>query len=418
MKNMVVCGLMVMALFGGICAGGVSAYAVGRLSDGTYTVSVSNDMPMGKNNISDTAVLEIQNGIYYLSLTFNAAKLADIRLEIGGKTVGNQFLEENGDAATYCYTLSEQSIASPLPFVADVVPMGQSGLNSAINVTVDLSSAEKTGDTAENRGERPAEFVPTLSTNAGGEYVQETGTTFTIPPAAAELGGENCEVTVSAYYVSGEELEPVYPENDRLYLEKAGEYRIVYRASSPLYKTSEGKDTYSEYTVKVFSGAGVSPLAKFEDVNDILPEGATLQASRITTGTLYDTAAERIKTVSDRYEVFDVNLYDSVGNAVELTDTVRIGVLKNPEYAGEEIEVYYLSGGGMLGKLSCTELNGYAEFETDRLGTFIVCIPGVAFAMPMWGYAVILGGCTLAVAAVITVSVILVRRRKKAKRAT
>ena len=103
---------------------------------------------------------------------------------------------------------------------------------------------------------------------------------------------------------------------------------------------------------------------------------------------------------------------------MELTDTVRIGVLKNPEYAGEEIEVYYLSGGGMLGKLSCTELNGYAEFETDRLGTFIVCIPGVAFAMPMWGYAVILGGCTLAVAAVITVSVILVRRRKKAKRAT
>ena len=24
-------------------------------------------------------------------------------------------------------------------------------------------------------------------------------------------------------------------------------------------------------------------------------------------------------------------------------------------------------------------------FETDRLGTFIVCIPGVAFVMPMWG---------------------------------
>lgn len=38
---------------------GDTAYAAAEnLTDGTYTVSVSNDMPMGKDNISDTAVLE------------------------------------------------------------------------------------------------------------------------------------------------------------------------------------------------------------------------------------------------------------------------------------------------------------------------------------------------------------------------
>lgn len=143
-----------------------------------------------------------------------------------------------------------------------------------------------------------------------------------------------------------------------------------------------------------------------------------MQASRITTGTLYNTAAERMKTVSDQYEVFDVNFYHADGKAVELSDTVRIGVLENSEYVGEEIEVYYLSESGMLGKLTCRELDGYVEFETDRLGTFIVCIPGVAFVMPMWGYAVILVACVLVVAAAITVTVILVRRKKKAKKAT
>ena len=56
------------------------------LSGGTYAVSVSNDMPMGKNNISDLAVLEAWGGNYYLSLAFNTVKLSDIRLEIGGKT--------------------------------------------------------------------------------------------------------------------------------------------------------------------------------------------------------------------------------------------------------------------------------------------------------------------------------------------
>ncbi len=417
MKKAIVCGLIgIMAMFGCIFARDASAYAVGGLSDGTYMVSVSNDMPMGKNNISDTALLEKQNGVYYLSLTFNVAKLDDIRLEIDDKTVGSQITEENGDTATYCYTLSESNISSPLPFVADVVPMGQSGLNSEIKVTVDLSSAEKTSDTVANRGERPAEFVPTLLTNAGGEYVLETGTTFTIPSATAVLGGESCEVTFSAYYVSGDELQSVESENNQLYLAKKGEYRIVYRANSPLYKTSAGNDTYTEYIVKVISDTGVSPLAKFEDINDILPEETTLQASRITSGTLYNTAAERMKTVSDHYEVFDVNLYDAGGNTIKLSDTVRIGISENSEYVGEEIEVYYLNESGMLGKLTCAELNGYIEFETDRLGTFIVCIPGVAFVMPMWGYAVILVACVLVVAAAVTVTVILVRRKKKAKK--
>ncbi len=393
------------------------ARAEESLIDGTYTVSVSNDMPMGKDNISDTALLEKQNGIYYLSLTFNVAKLADIRLEIDDKTVGFQSTEMNGDTATYCYTLSEMNISSPLPFVADVVPMGQDGLNREIKITVDLSSAEKTSDTVENRGERPAEFVPTLLTNAGSEYLQETGTTFTVPSATAVLGSESCNVTVSTYYVNGDELQSVVSENNRLLLERTGEYRIMYRASSPLYKTSEGNDTYTEYIVKIFSDTGVSPLAKFEDVNNILPEEITLQASRIITGARYNTAAERMKTVSDHYEVFDVNLYDAEGNAIELSDTVRIGISENFEYVGEEIEVYYLSESGMLGKLTCTELNGYVEFETDRLGTFIVCIPGVVFAMPMWGYAVILVSCVLLVTAAVTVTVILVRRKKKAKKA-
>ena len=385
---------------------------------GTYAVSVSNDMPMGKNNISDAAVLEKQNGIYYLSLTFNVTKLADIRLEIDDKTVGSQLVEENGDTATYCYTLSEESIAAPLPFVADVLPMGQSGLNREINVTVDLSSAEKTSDTIENRGERPAEFVPTLLTNAGSEYLQETGTAFTVPSATAVLGSESCNVAISTYYVNGDELQSVASENNRLSLDKKGEYRIVYRASSPLYKTSDGNDTYTEYIVKIFSGVGVSPLAKFEDINGILPEGVTLQASRIEAGALYNTAAERMKTVSDHYEVFDVNLYDAEGKAIDLSDTVRIGISESSEYVGEEIEIYYLSESGMLGKLTCTELNGYVEFETDRLGVFIVCIPGVAFVMPMWGYAVILVACVLVVAAAITVTVVLVRKRKKANKST
>ena len=53
------------------------------------------------------------------------------------------------------------------------------------------------------------------------------------------------------------------------------------------------------------------------------------------------------------------------------------------------------------------------KFDTDRTGTFIVCIPGVAFVMPMWGYAIILAVCVLVVAAAITVPIVVVKKRKK-----
>lgn len=70
---------------------------------------------------------------------------------------------------------------------------------------------------------------------------------------------------------------------------------------------------------------------------------------------------------------------------------------------------------GTLTELSADGYGRYVKFDSDKTGTFIVCIPGVAFVMPMWGYAVILIACILVVAAAITVTVVLVRRKKKSK---
>lgn len=71
---------------------------------------------------------------------------------------------------------------------------------------------------------------------------------------------------------------------------------------------------------------------------------------------------------------------------------------------------------GTLTELSADGYGRYVKFDSDKTGTFIVCIPGVAFVMPMWGYAVIIVACVLVVAAAITVTVVLVRKRKKAKK--
>ena len=84
-------------------------------------------------------------------------------------------------------------------------------------------------------------------------------------------------------------------------------------------------------------------------------------------------------------------------------------------YDRNEVVVHHMADDGTLTEIAADGYGRYVRFDTSETGTFIVCIPSVAFVMPMWGYAVILVACVLVVAAAVTVTVILVRRKKKAK---
>ena len=84
-------------------------------------------------------------------------------------------------------------------------------------------------------------------------------------------------------------------------------------------------------------------------------------------------------------------------------------------YDRNEIVVYHLSEDGELTKIGCSGYGRYVRLQTDKTGTFIICIPGVAFVMPMWGYALILVACVLVLGAGITLIIILVRKKRKRK---
>ena len=74
--------------------------------------------------------------------------------------------------------------------------------------------------------------------------------------------------------------------------------------------------------------------------------------------------------------------------------------------ASNEIVVYHLSEDGEPTKIDCSGYGRFVKLQTDKTGTFIICIPGVAFVMPMWGYVtvativvlfLIVGACSLGV---------------------
>lgn len=404
---------ILLSLFAVLTGGGLTAYAESPVSssDGTYSVPVNLDgLAMGADNFSSAATVEKSGDNYYMTFG-HSSSISNLVLESGNKQTGYTVKAEGG-WTYYTYTLSAERLSSELSFSAYINAMSR---DVSFTITLNLADGTRTGDYVDV-GERPAEYVPVIETSAGAEYEAARGTVFPIPSATATLGSENLDVSISAYYVQGGERTDVAITNNSITLENVGEYHVVYRAESGTYLTNIGNPSYIEYDVKITSSAGGSTLARVEDPNSVLPEGTSILPSRITAGTLYEQAAEKMKSIADNFEVFGVSLVGTDGTQVMPGGNITLYLQANMTYDRNEVVVYHMAEDGALTELSADGYGRYVKFDTDKTGTFIVCIPGVAFVMPMWGYAIILVVCVLVVAAAITVTVVLVRKRKKAKK--
>lgn len=407
---MLIC-LITLAVFTG---GGLTAYAESPVnsSDGVYSVPVNLDgLAMGTDNFSSSVTVEKSGENYYMTFG-HSSSVDDLVLESGNMQTGCTVRTENG-WTYYTYTMSAERLQSSLSFSAYINAMSR---DVSFTITLNLANGTRTGDYVDV-GERPAEYVPVIETSAGAEYEAARGSVFPIPSATATLGNENLDVSISAYYMQGGEQTEVPITNNSVTLENVGEYHVVYRAESATYKTNLGNNTYTEYDVAITSVAGGSTLAKFEDANGVLAEGTSLLASRITAGSsVFATAADKMASIADNFEVFGISLVQSDGTAATPSGNITLYLQADMTYDRNEVVVYHMADDGTLTEIAADGYGRYVRFDTSETGTFIVCIPGVAFVMPMWGYAVILVACVLVVAAAVTVTVILVRRKKKARK--
>ena len=400
---MLICLITVAALIGG----GLTAYAESPVSssDGTYSVPVNLDgLTMGADNFSSSATVEKSGENYYMTFG-HSSSVDDLVLESGNMQTGCTVWTENG-WTYYTYTMSAERLQSSLSFTAYIVPMS---MTVDFSITLDLSAGTRTGDYVDV-GERPAEYVPVITTTAG-DTQMEKGATYVLPQATAALGDEVCEVTTKVFY-GGEE---VALDGNRFTLENAGEYTVIYRAESSAYKTNLGNNSYSEYAFTVVSKVGATVLAKFEDESGALSSGTAIQASNVTVGTTYELATDKMKTIADNFSVMSVSYFAESGEEVTPGGNVTLYLMADMTYDRNEIVVYHLSEDGELTKIDCSGYGRYVRLQTDKTGTFIICIPGVASVMPMWGYALILVACVLVLAAGITLIIILVRKKKKRK---
>lgn len=409
-----ICGILLLT------AGAGAAYAESPVggADGRYEMSYEfgGQSGIGKQMLEKyfdkTAVVEKIGNRYYFSFTQLSSSMQDLTLNVeDGKQIGYRVTEDVKDRKTYSYTLSEQNLQKELPFTVFVSVRGET---FPFTITLNLASATRVGDVEDVATERPAEFVPVIVTSSGSEYEATKGQTFVIREATATLGEENLGVAVSAYYVRGGEKTEVALDGNKLTLDNAGEYHVVYRAESQTYTTSLGNPTYSEKDVKITSSISGDSLAKLYDNADVLPEGTMLLASRMDEdSTIYKAAADKMATIADRFQVFGVELLLADGSEAVPTGSVTIGIKADATYNRNNVEAYLLGEDGSLTRLAVSNGGSYVNVEINKGGTIILCVPGVAFHMPIWGYILILVGALAVVAGTVVAIVFAVKRRKK-----
>ena len=117
--------------------------------------------------------------------------------------------------------------------------------------------------------------------------------------------------------------------------------------------------------------------------------------------------------IADRFQVFGVELVSADGSPAEVNGTVTIGIRADFTYNRNKVAAYLLDEDGHMTKLGVSNGGSYVNVETDKSGTIILCIPGVAFHMPIWGYILILVGSVILIAGIVVAIVLIVRHRKK-----
>ena len=405
--SIAVFALILCGLFQSVSIAYAASEQVISGGDGTYTVPVNLDLKMGADNFTNPVTVEKQDGKYYMTFGFSSS-IGYLNLNLDGKEVGKTSEKKDG-WTYYTYTLSENNLKSKLSFSAYINAMSREMNFTAM---LNLSSSDKTSDTIRDLGERPAEFVPVISTKAAAEYSLKVGTVFPIPEATAKLGNEDSSVVITAVFGN----DSVDVSGGKLTLGNVGEYKIIYKATNSQYKTSLGNDSFSEYIVTVHSITGENDIVKFRDTNNVLPEKAGIIAGKVTEGSdVYEKAASAMKKIADNFEVYSAEFLNGDGEIITLSGKVELLFRADDYFDRTKAEVYYMDDNGSLTKLSASGYGRYVATETDKTGTFIVCIPGVAFHMPMWGYALILVGAVIILAGVVVTIIVVAKRRKRMK---
>ena len=103
---------------------------------------------------------------------------------------------------------------------------------------------------------------------------------------------------------------------------------------------------------------------------------------------------------------------DSDAKELSLDNAVELYIEANPDFNRNEVVIYHIDGDNMT-KLDVRGYGRYVLTTTSLTGSFVVCVEGISFHMPMWGYILIAVGALVLILSIVVLIVVLVKRKRK-----
>lgn len=377
----------------------------------TYSIGGTNQI--GSQMISKYFENEVEvfkeNDLYFLSLTLlDNQALSDLNISVS--TLKSGILEEiNGKQTTYTITLSEEDIQKDIAISGNVAKMAK---QVSFTLKADIDNLTNTNEKVSEEKEYPARFVPELQFDFNGEVETTLNSYYKLPEANATFDNQNIPVNINVASPNGNEVE--IDENNRIQVNELGTYSIDYFASTSLYKTNLGNDSFVKETINLICNSSINSMVKIVDINNILPKDYVIQCQRIESGINFDKIADLLSGKSENFEVTNISLLNSNGEDINLNDNIEFRVVTNPNYDRNKVKVYYYNEDN-LELVSSKGYGRYVSFENSKVGIYVILIEGVkeAFNLPLIITLSIIG---LVVIIALIVSVVIWILKKKHKK--
>lgn len=404
----VIISLFMIVIFSNINSKADSIIGQKSIYTTTYEIGGTNSIGagmIGKYFDSNVEVSNI-NDIYLVSITLlDNNALTNLKITPTSDDSGS-ISTISGKKTCYTVSLSYDELSKAIPISGRVDAMN---MDVSFNIKVKLDEAVKTDRVLDDSIEYPAIFVPKIEIESIGDINSTQNAICRIPSSKAYFQDEELNVEISVLNPMGAIIDVT---NDQFVLEELGNYQIIYKASTNKYKTSLGNDSYITKTINVISSSIESSIVKINDINKILPSGYIISSQRITSGLEYDRISKLLENITENYEITSVKIMDSDAKKLSLDNEVELYIEANHDFNRNEVVIYHIDGDNMT-KLDARGYGRYVLTTTSLTGSFVVCVEGISFHMPMWGYILIAVGALVLILSIVVLIVVLVKRKRK-----
>lgn len=349
---------------------------VGSSYEATFEVVLDSEIGTSMVNATfeDTVIIEKIDDLNYIYLsTKEDNAITEFKFSLGNYLLGLKTIDNN----TVLYVLSDDNLYQEITVQAYVGAMSSS-VEFGLTINNDLNFIS---NDIQSFDDLPPQYIPEFSIDNYDFGTQLQGSVITLPSISAKISNLDCEVTITAFYQVGSQLNEVELLGNNLKLSNSGNYFIFYTATSEDYLTYNNELSSNELYFKIFvmSDGGISysvyvnedNTMELGDYNAVLTSFVSLKTEAVTAGVEFEVIKLSLAKISTNFKVYNINVLDSNEEVISYNSKMLLSIKIDGTYDRSKTELYYFTNDSIVKINSDIYLNKIVS-DTHLIGTFIV----------------------------------------------